>query len=32
VVLLFGVWPDPIVSVMNTSVDNLVQHIAVSKL
>ena len=32
VVVLFGVWPDPLVSVMHTSVDNLVQHISVSKL
>lgn len=32
VVLLFGVWPNPIVDVMHTSVDNLVQHATISKL
>ncbi|HXH02983.1 MAG TPA: NADH-quinone oxidoreductase subunit M [Candidatus Competibacteraceae bacterium] len=32
VVLLLGVWPDPLVSVMHASVDNLVQHLTVSKL
>ena len=30
-VLLLGVWPDLIVHVMHASVDNLVQHISVSK-
>ncbi|MBX2824377.1 MAG: NADH-quinone oxidoreductase subunit M [Gammaproteobacteria bacterium] len=30
-VLLLGVWPDLIVNVMHASVDNLVQHISVSK-
>jgi NADH-quinone oxidoreductase subunit M len=32
VVLLFGVWPDPLLDVMHASVQNLVDHIAVSKL
>ncbi len=32
VVLGLGVWPDPLVSVMHESVENLVQHISVSKL
>jgi NADH-quinone oxidoreductase subunit M len=32
VVLLFGIWPDPLVAVMHASVDNLIQHITVSKL
>ncbi len=31
-VLGLGVWPDPLVSVMHATVDNLVQHITVSKL
>jgi len=31
-VLLFGVWPDPLVDVMHVSVDNLLQHIMQSKL
>ena len=31
-VVALGVWPDPVVSVMTSSVDHLVQHIAVSKL
>ncbi len=31
-VLLVGVWPNPLVSVMHASVDNLVQHISLSKL
>lgn len=31
-VLLLGVWPDPLVTVMHASVDNLIQHITVSKL
>jgi len=30
-VLLLGVWPDLIVHVMHASVENLVQHISVSK-
>ncbi len=32
VVLLFGVWPDPLVEVMHASVDHLVAHISVSKI
>ncbi len=32
VVVLFGVWPDPLVNLMHASVDNLVQHVVVSKL
>ncbi len=32
VVLLFGVWPAPILEVMHPSVDNLIQHIVQSKL
>jgi len=31
-VLLFGVWPDPLVEVMHVTIDNLLQHIAQSKL
>ncbi|MDQ2697112.1 MAG: NADH-quinone oxidoreductase subunit M [Pseudomonadota bacterium] len=31
-VLLLGVWPDPLVAVLHASVDNLVQQVAVSKL
>ena len=31
-VLLLGVWPDPLTSVMHTSVDNLLQHIIAGKL
>jgi NADH-quinone oxidoreductase subunit M len=31
-VLLLGVWPDPLVEVMHVSIDNLLQHIAQSKL
>jgi NADH-quinone oxidoreductase subunit M len=32
VVLLLGVWPDPLVEVMHASVHNLIAHISVSKL
>jgi NADH-quinone oxidoreductase subunit M len=32
VVLLLGVWPAPLLELMHATVDNLVQHIAVSKL
>jgi NADH-quinone oxidoreductase subunit M len=32
VVLLLGVWPAPLLEVMHATVDNLIQHIAVSKL
>jgi len=31
-VLAMGVYPDPILEVMHTSVDNLVAHIAISKI
>ena len=32
VVLLFGLWPAPLVEVMQTSIENLVAHVAISKL
>ena len=32
VVLLVGVWPAPVVNVLHTSVNNLLQHVVVSKL
>ena len=32
VVLLFGVWPAPILEVMHPTVDNLIQHLVQSKL
>ncbi len=31
-VLIFGIWPDPLVDVMHTSISNLVQHVTISKL
>jgi len=31
-VLLFGLWPDPLVEVMHPSINNLLQHIIVSKI
>jgi NADH-quinone oxidoreductase subunit M len=31
-VLLFGIWPEPLVKVMHTSVDNLIAHISVTKI
>ena len=31
-VILVGVWPNPLVSVMHASVDNLIQHVTLSKL
>ena len=31
-VLLVGIWPAPLVDVLHTSVDNLLQHVVVSKL
>jgi NADH-quinone oxidoreductase subunit M len=31
-VLLVGVWPNPFLEVMHVSIDNLLQHVAVSKL
>ncbi|MCP4993062.1 MAG: NADH-quinone oxidoreductase subunit M, partial [Gammaproteobacteria bacterium] len=32
VVLILGLWPAPLVEVMDSSINNLLQHIAVSKL
>ncbi|MEN8108105.1 MAG: NADH-quinone oxidoreductase subunit M [Pseudomonadota bacterium] len=32
VVLLFGIWPEPLVEVMHASVDNLLLHVSASKL
>ena len=32
VVLLFGLWPAPLIDVMHASVDNLLAHVTVSKL
>jgi NADH-quinone oxidoreductase subunit M len=32
VVLLFGLWPAPLVEIMHASVDNLLAHVSVSKL
>ncbi|MCO6413356.1 MAG: NADH-quinone oxidoreductase subunit M [Thiogranum sp.] len=32
VVLLFGIWPAPLVEVMQASIENLVAHVAISKL
>jgi NADH-quinone oxidoreductase subunit M len=32
VVLLFGLWPAPLVEVMHASVDNLLIHLSASKL
>ena len=31
-VLFFGLWPQPLVDVMHASVENLVQHVTISKL
>ena len=31
-VLILGVWPDPLLEVMHASVNNLVNHIAISKI
>jgi NADH-quinone oxidoreductase subunit M len=31
-VLLFGIWPAPLLDLMHASVENLIQHVAVSKL
>jgi NADH-quinone oxidoreductase subunit M len=31
-VLLLGVWPAPLLDVMRPTVENLVQHITISKL
>ena len=31
-VLLFGIWPDPLFDMMHASVEQLAQHISVSKL
>ena len=32
VILLFGLWPAPLVEIMHASVDNLLAHVSVSKL
>ncbi len=32
VVLVFGLWPAPLVEIMQASVDNLLAHVAISKL
>jgi NADH-quinone oxidoreductase subunit M len=32
VVLLFGLWPAPLVEIMHASVDNLLAHVSISKL
>ena len=32
VVLLFGIWPAPLIEVMEVSLQNLIAHVAVSKL
>jgi NADH-quinone oxidoreductase subunit M len=32
VVLILGVWPAPLIEVMDVSIDNLIRHIAVTKL
>lgn len=31
-ILLFGLWPDPLVSLMHVTIDNLIQHVSQSKL
>jgi NADH-quinone oxidoreductase subunit M len=31
-VLIVGIWPNPLLEVMHTSVENLVQHASISKL
>ena len=31
-VLVLGVWPDPLTSVMHASVDNLLRHVTTTKL
>jgi NADH-quinone oxidoreductase subunit M len=31
-VLVFGLWPEPLIEVMHASVDNLLAHVSVSKL
>ncbi len=31
-VLLFGLWPEPLIEVMHASVDNLLAHVSISKL
>ena len=31
-VLVLGLWPAPLVDVMHASIENLLQHVAVSKL
>ena len=31
-VLAFGVWPEPLTHIMHTSVNDLLRHVAISKL
>jgi NADH-quinone oxidoreductase subunit M len=31
-VLALGLWPDPLVKVMHPTIDNLLNHIAISKI
>jgi len=31
-VLIFGIWPAPMVDLMHATIENLVQHVTVSKL
>jgi NADH-quinone oxidoreductase subunit M len=31
-VLILGIWPAPLIEVMDVSIENLVQHIAVKKI
>jgi NADH-quinone oxidoreductase subunit M len=31
-VLALGLWPDPLVNVMHPSIENLLQHLSVSKI
>jgi NADH-quinone oxidoreductase subunit M len=31
-VLLFGIWPAPLLDIMHASVDNLLQHVALTKI
>ena len=31
-VLIMGIWPEPIINIMHTSVNDLLQHVAISKL
>jgi NADH-quinone oxidoreductase subunit M len=31
-VLVFGLWPEPLIDVMHASVENLLAHVSISKL